>query len=91
MPGAYLNRLRKEQADLKRVLFVIATHNLMMNREMDIYYNWTNCTPYENGIFKQNEIYAKVTPLKAHKFDLLRKFFIQISIQQEEYVWIFEK
>ena len=77
MPGAYLNRLRKEQKDLKKN----PVCNCDAQPDDDSLMEWTSTiigpigTPYENGIFKLKMKFSSSYPFEAPQVRFKTKIF----------------
>lgn len=77
MPGAYLNRLRKEQADLKKS----PVCNCDAQPDDESLMEWTSTiigpigTPYENGIFKLKMKFSSSYPFEAPQVRFTTKIF----------------
>ena len=77
MPGAYLNRLRKEQKELKKS----PVCNCDAQPDDDSLMEWTSTiigpigTPYENGVFKLKMKFSSSYPFEAPQVRFITKIF----------------
>ena len=77
MPGAYLNRLRKELSELKQN----PVCNCDARPDNDSLMEWTSTiigpigTPYENGIFKLKMKFSSSYPFEAPQVRFVTKIF----------------
>jgi ubiquitin-protein ligase len=77
MPGAYLNRLRKELSELKQN----PVCNCDARPDNDSLMEWTSTiigpigTPYENGIFKLKMMFSSSYPFEAPQVRFVTKIF----------------
>ena len=77
MPGAYLNRLRKELSDLKKN----PVCNCDARPDDESLMEWTSTiigpigTPYENGIFKLKMKFSSSYPFESPQVRFMTKIF----------------
>lgn len=77
MPGAYLNRLRKELSDLEKN----PVCNCDARPDNDSLMEWTSTiigpigTPYENGVFKLKMKFSSSYPFEAPQVRFVTKIF----------------